>query len=319
MKYPKISLEQWAAFKAVVDEGSFALAADALNKSQSSVSYAIARLNEQLPSPVLRIEGRKAALTEEGGVLYRRATHLLALAEETEAFARQMAEGIESEVTIAIDILLDIRFILPALEALSSRYPATRVRILETSLSGTEEALLEKKADIVIGANVPIGFSGSPLKQIHMIPVAHPDHPLFHRDITALRKTCEEAGAKFDPLGEPDGINEFELKAYRQIVVRDSGRKRVQDAGWLGSEQRWTVSHFASTLTILRAGLAFAFVPTDWVEDDLRDGRLQQLPLAMGAERIIQLYLMLVSKEAAGPATRLLATTLVASCSQQNR
>ena len=53
MRTPRISLDQWAAFKAVVDAGSFALAAEALNKSQSSVSYAIARLQEQLPRPVL--------------------------------------------------------------------------------------------------------------------------------------------------------------------------------------------------------------------------------------------------------------------------
>ena len=58
---PKISLEQWAAFKAVVDEGSFAKAAEALNKSQSAVSYAIAKLEEQLPTPVLTQQGRRAA------------------------------------------------------------------------------------------------------------------------------------------------------------------------------------------------------------------------------------------------------------------
>ena len=65
MKSPRISLEQWAAFKAVVDEGSFARAAEALNKSQSSVSYAIAKLNEQLPSPVLELYGRIAVLTAD--------------------------------------------------------------------------------------------------------------------------------------------------------------------------------------------------------------------------------------------------------------
>lgn len=310
---PRISLEQWAAFKAVIDEGSFAMAAEVLNKSQSSVSYAIARLNEQLPSPVLRLEGRKAVLTDEGKVLYRRAAQLLLHAEETEDYARMLAEGLEAEVILAVDMLLDIRTILPALDALSTRYPFTRVRILETSLSGTEEALLEKKADIVIGGKIPVGFSGIPVKQIRMIPVAHPDHPLFHRDIEALRIGCEAAGAKPDPLGDPDGINDWELKAFRQIVLRDSGQRREQDAGWLGSEQRWTVSHFASSLKILRCGLAFAFLPMDWIEEDLKEGRLKQLPLAIGAERVIQLYLMLASKEGAGPATRLLATTL-ASC-----
>ncbi len=63
---PKITLEQWQTFRCVVDEGSFARAAEKLNKSQSSISYAIGQLNAQLPQPVLRVEGRRSVLTEAG-------------------------------------------------------------------------------------------------------------------------------------------------------------------------------------------------------------------------------------------------------------
>ena len=296
MKTPRVSLEQWAAFKAVVDAGSFAMAAEQLNKSQSSISYAIARLNEQLPQPVLQLEGRRAVLTEEGKALYRRASQLLQHAEETEEFAQMLSAGIESEVTLALDNLLDLHAIIPALDQFSAQYPFTRIRILETSLSGTEEALLEKKADIVIGGKVPVGFAGTPVRQARMIAVAHPNHPLFQRS-------------------EQECITDWELKSWRQIVLRDSGQRREQDAGWLGSEQRWTVSHFASSLKILRSGLAFAFLPEDWVAEDLREGRLRRLPLVEGTERIIQLYLMLSSKEGAGPATRTLASMLTACLS----
>lgn len=304
MRAPKISLEQWASFKAVVDHGSFAMAAEAMNKSQSSISYAIARLNEQLPRPVLVLNGRKAALTDDGKVLYRRAAQLLAQAEEAEAVARQLAQGLEPEVTLALDNLLDIRLVIPALDRLAQTYPLTRVRILETSLSGTEEALLEKKANIVIGGTVPVGHSGTPVRQVRMIPVAHPAHPLF------ARKALHSPALQSDPDSAESGISDWELKTHRQIVLRDSGQRRERDAGWLGSEQRWTVSHFSSTLTILRAGLAFAFLPRDWIEEDLRAGTLLQLPLASPQERILQLYLMLSSPESAGPATKLLAKTL---------
>ncbi|MDO9318511.1 MAG: LysR family transcriptional regulator [Gammaproteobacteria bacterium] len=304
MKTPRVSLEQWATFKAVVDAGSFAMAAEQLNKSQSSISYAIARLNEQLPQPVLQLEGRRAVLTEEGKALYRRASQLLQHAEETEEFAHMLSAGVESEVTLALDNLLDLHAIIPALDQFSAQYPFTRIRILETSLSGTEEALLEKKADIVIGGKVPVGFAGTPVRQARMIAVAHPDHPLFQR-----------AGQGSDQGVGQECITDWELKSWRQIVLRDTGQRREQDAGWLGSEQRWTVSHFASSLKILRSGLAFAFLPEDWVAEDLREGRLRRLPLVEGTERIIQLYLMLSSKEGAGPATRTLANMLIACLS----
>jgi DNA-binding transcriptional LysR family regulator len=80
-----------------------------------------------------------------------------------------------------------------------------------------------------------------------MIAVAHPSHPLF--------------------VSPSDtGINDFELRSRRQVVIRDSGQRRVEDAGWLGSEQRWTVSHFSTSIKVLKAGLAFAFMSYDWVK-----------------------------------------------------
>ena len=292
MKVPRISLEQWAAFKAVVDEGSFARAAEVLNKSQSSVSYAIARLNEQLPAPVLELSGRKAVLTEDGKVLYRRASQLLQQAQAAEETARLLSEGTEPEVIIAVDGLLEPGQIIPVLDAFSRQFPMTRLRMLETQLSGTEEALLEKKADIVLGNQVPVGFMGTPLTVVRMIAVAHPDHPLFNNPASG-------------------GINEFELRSWRQVVLRDSGQRRQQDAGWLGSEQRWTVSHFSTTLKVLRAGLAFAFVPWHWVEQDIREGTLKELPLHQGAERRLPIYLMMArSGDSTGPASCALATLL---------
>ncbi|MBC53173.1 MAG: transcriptional regulator [Gammaproteobacteria bacterium] len=293
MKLPRISLEQWAAFKAVVDEGSFANAAEALNKSQSSVSYAIARLNELLPTPVLELAGRKAVLTREGKVMYRRASQLLAQAEAAEQTAQLLARGIESEIVLAIDGLLEPGQLIPVLDRFSLMYPMTRLRVLETQLSGTTEALLEKKADIVLGNQVPVGHLGTPLKTIRMIAVAHPDHPL-----------CQvEADADA-------GINDWELRTWRQVVLRDSGTRREQDAGWLGSEQRWTVSHFSTTLKILRAGLAFAFVPYDWVAQDIEQGHLKIVPLSQGAERQLPIYMMMTASDSCGPATTALASLL---------
>ena len=73
MAIPRSSLEQWAVLAAVVDEGGFAPAATALHRSQSAVSYAIARLQSALSVPLLVIAGRRAVLTPEGQTLLARA------------------------------------------------------------------------------------------------------------------------------------------------------------------------------------------------------------------------------------------------------
>lgn len=74
---PRISLDQWKALVAVVEAGGFAQAAEALHKSQSTVSYAIRQIEERLGVSAFEIEGRKALLTRQGHVLYRRGKSLV--------------------------------------------------------------------------------------------------------------------------------------------------------------------------------------------------------------------------------------------------
>ena len=84
MAGPRVNLEHWAVLQAVVEQGGFAQAAAYLHRSQSAVSYAVARLQEQLGVPLLRLEGRRARLTEAGEALLRRAAQLLRDAEALE-------------------------------------------------------------------------------------------------------------------------------------------------------------------------------------------------------------------------------------------
>lgn len=290
MNEPKISLEQWLVFKTVVDEGSYAAAAEALNKSQSSISYILARLDELLPAPVLELRGRKAELTEAGQALYRQASTLLEQARLVEQSAKYFASGWEPEVTLAVDALTPMSQLFCGLQKFSLQSPGTRLRLLETTLSGTAEALLNRSADIALIGNLPPGFSGTPLCQIRMLPVAHLEHPLFALD---------------------HAITDEELSQHRQIVIRDTGIKRQVDAGWLGAEQRWTVSHPASSLEAVKAGLGFAFLPQERVQQELDAGQVRWLPLAVGAERIVTLNLVLADKDYAGPATRAVADALI--------
>ena len=64
-----ISLEQWRALVAVVDAGGYARAADALNKTQSSVTYAVQKVESLLGVKAFEIRGRRARLTPVGEVL----------------------------------------------------------------------------------------------------------------------------------------------------------------------------------------------------------------------------------------------------------
>lgn len=115
IKIPRVTLEQWAALQAVVDEGSFAQAAEALNKSQSSISYALKGMQEQLPVELLRLQGRKAELTAAGETLLRRARTLLEDAHKLETLAATLSQGWEPEVKLAVELIFPPELLLEAL------------------------------------------------------------------------------------------------------------------------------------------------------------------------------------------------------------
>ncbi|HCV77085.1 MAG TPA: LysR family transcriptional regulator, partial [Pseudomonas sp.] len=100
MKTPRVSLDQWRTLQAVVDHGGYAQAAEVLHRSQSSVSYTVARMQEQLGVPLLRLEGRRAVLTDAGAVLLRRSRRLVQQASQLEELAYHMEQGWESEVRL---------------------------------------------------------------------------------------------------------------------------------------------------------------------------------------------------------------------------
>src|SRR5580692_10422439 len=100
MSLPRTTLEQWAVLAAVIDQGGFAAAGETLHRSQSAVSYAVARLQESLDVPLLSLEGRRAVLTEHGETLLRRARPLLQELTTLEALAHSLQRGWESQLQL---------------------------------------------------------------------------------------------------------------------------------------------------------------------------------------------------------------------------
>ncbi len=269
MKLPQITLEQWYALVAVADLGTVAAAAEALNKSQSTVSYALSRLNKALPSPAFEAQGRGLKLTALGELLLKRARRLINDAEDTERLAAQFITAGSLELVVAVDAVFPYSLLLATLSRFAKQYPNLRVKLLETSLSGTDEALLERKADVALLARVPPGFTYTRITDMQFVAVAAREHPL----------------AQLDRQIEDD-----DLRRHRQFVLRDSGVKRNQDAGWLGADVRWTVSHFDTSVRCVLQGLGYAWLPYDRVCELLEQGRLVRLDLVEGAVRDIPLY-----------------------------
>ena len=284
--YPRISLEQWRCLAAVVEAGGYAQAAERLHKSQSSVTYAVQKLERTLKVRAFEIQGRKAVLTGVGHMLYRRARALLADAGELERAARKASAGWEAEIGLAVEVLFPTWLMFECLSRFGQESPQTRIEWLETVIGGTAEALQGGAADLAIAARVPTGLSGEPLMAVQFVPVAHPNHPLHKlgREITTR-----------------------DLRKHRHLVVRDSGAQRDKKSEVLEVEQRWTVTNMSTSIGAVSRGHGFAWLPQDKIRTELEDGSLKILPLRGGRVRTAQLYLMFADRDAAGPGTVRLA------------
>lgn len=283
---PRISLEQWRCLATVVEAGGYAQAAEVLHKSQSSVTYAVQKLERTLGVKVFEIQGRKAVLTPTGQMLYARARVLLEEASSLERAARRASAGWELEIAIAVETLYPTWLMFECLHRFGLESPQTRIEWFETVLGGAPEALRNGSVDLAITPRVPPGFNGEPLAEVRFIPVAHPDHPL-HR------------------LGRE--LTMRDLRKHRHLLVRDTSSQRDKRANTLHAERRWVVTNMSTSIGAASRGHGFAWLPVDKIRTELAEGTLKPLPLRGGRERIEHLYLVLADSDVVGPGTRRLA------------
>jgi len=295
VKAPRVTLEQWRVLQAVVDKGGFAQAAEALHKSQSSVSYTVAKLQEQLGYPLLLIEGRKAKLTERGDVLLRRSRHLIKEAVDLEELASTLGQGWEPELEVVVDQVFPTPALLRALKDFEPQSQGTQVQLKQVVLSGGTEALKHGHPDLVLSSMVPKGYLADPIVEVEMVAVAAADHPLNKETLP---------------------INNERLSRELQLVIRDSAVETSMDSGWLGADRRWTVSSVQSSLEIVTSGVGFAWLPKAEIYEALKSGKLKALNLVSGGERSFYMYAIFGKGERTGPAARLLVELLQKECNR---
>jgi DNA-binding transcriptional LysR family regulator len=274
-------LDQWQTFVTVVDAGGFSAAAVNLGKSQSTVSYAIARLEEGVGFAVVSQVGRRAQATQAGRALYHQARAVLAQVRRLDTLAADLAAGSEGEIRLVSDAVFPSHSVLAALNRFQRGYKVPRIELFEEILSGGEDLLVRRDVDLAILAHVPPGFLGDYLASVPFVAVVGRHHPLAR-------------------IKAP--VSSEALLEHRQVVVRDSGAYRRRDAGWLEPSARLTVAHFRNSVDALNTGLGFAWLPEPFARAGLADGALVRLALVAGAARSADMYLVFADRDSASPA-----------------
>src|SRR6516225_9544319 len=136
-----------SVFAKVVEQGSFARAAERLELSTSAVSRHVADLEAHLGARLLNRTTRRLSLTESGRAFYERCVQLLADLEEAEQSAGAGTVRPRGTLRITCAITFGTRYLAPAIAEFVARYRDMRV---DVELSDRTSDLIDEGFDAAV-------------------------------------------------------------------------------------------------------------------------------------------------------------------------
>ncbi|WP_332402939.1 LysR family transcriptional regulator [Vibrio metschnikovii] len=258
-----ITLEALHILDAIDRRGSFAAAANELNRAPSSLSYQIQKLEQDLDMMIFDRSGHKASFTDAGRLILERGRTILSAAEKLVNDATLLANGWELDITLAFDGIIPVANFFPLVDALGN-VSKTRIRLQEEILAGSWESLATGRADLLICPKIeslPQEVKSERLGSMSLIWVAASDHYVHRR------------------RGEFD---EQARQKYRVIAIADTAREQpAMSINILEKQPRLTVSNFNAKCQALVEGLGIGTLPIQIAQPLIANGQLQKISGSM--------------------------------------
>lgn len=278
-----VTLDQLRTFIAAAEEGSFSAAGRKLRRAQSVVSHTLANLEAQLGVSLFARSGRYPQLTEEGQSLLRDARAVADHMDDFKARARSIREGLEPELSAAMDVMYPMPAITHAVGQCRELFPTTPLRLYVEALGGVVQPVLDGSCRIgVIGSlpTVPDELVAEPLVLVPFATVVSPQHPL-----AKARKP----------------LSSGELSKHVQLVLTD--RTPLSSGRNFGviSPLTWRLADLGAKHAFLRAGFGWGHMPVHMVQEELDQGQLIEIRTHANASARASLEMQAVYRKDAPP------------------
>src|ERR1700691_5052544 len=177
------SIDQLRTFIARAGEGGSAPPARRLRRAQSVVSQTLANLEGQLGVKLFDRSGYLPVLTDQGRALLANARAVAGDVDLLKARAKNLAGGLEPELSVAVDVTFPDAIFTAAVAAFQKEFPATLLRFVVESSAVIEPVLDGRCAIGVVGswALIPPQLTHEPLLMVRVPMVVSPQHPLATR------------------------------------------------------------------------------------------------------------------------------------------
>ncbi len=253
-----MTLEQMKMLVKIAEFGSVLAAAEALNRTQPTVSVAIRKLEDELNVPLLDRQQYRATLTDEGRLLCQKAQTILKQVENFKTLAGHLATGHEPKLHVAIEASCPMQLVLKFLRESEAKYPQTEFNLQVENIWGALDKLQQGEVDLAISPwfEETQHLESLPLRQIRLLTVAAPGY-------------CP-----------PGRLTLGKMKARVQIVVRDSSRRPRQSYGVLEDGRHWLESDNTTKKELILAGMGWGKLHRHLIADELAAGRLLPLQIS---------------------------------------
>ena len=255
------TVDQLRIFLAVAEHGSFNQAARKLGRALSVVSYGIAALELQLGVKVFNRDGsRRPQLTDAGRALLADARAVIDEVDAMMARARSVRQGLETELALAVDVMVPSVTIAAVLHDFQVTFPTVDLRLHVEALGAVAALVLDQKADLAIAGpgilDLP-ELQRAVIGSVMLVPVASPTHPL------ALL----------------DEVIAGEARRHLQLVLTDRSKLTEGKEFSVVSPRTWRLGDLGAKHALLLEGVGWGNMPLHVVSDEISEGRLVMLSL----------------------------------------
>ena len=297
------NVDHLPAFVAVADHGGISAAARQLGAPKSTVSRAVARLEEDVGLQLFVRGARSLRLTHDGSQFYQHAIRILEQVEAASAELAGLSESPRGRLTVALPMAFGREIVGPQLTSFRAAHPDIR---LDIRIGSGAPDLLRDAIDlaVVVGTVASSDLVQQKLIETPLIWIASP------QVASTLPQTPDP-----DQLASMVGIIESRY-AETPLIIRD-GRSGIAHEVTLDTSRLTQVNDPILVRDMVRAGGGLSFAPDIYCRAGLADGSLVQIYPQVGIEHQSGLLLLYPGRRLLPKKTRVFIEFLHELCTRQ--
>lgn len=267
-----MELKYLQTFAAVVEEGSFTKAARKLGYTQSTITFQMDQLEEELSARLFEKIGRNMMLTKAGESLIPYVRQVLDAVEQLSCFENDLA-GCRGDLRVGVGETLLCYKTAPAVREFCRRAPEARLFLRSMNCYDIRDALLNGSLDLgVFYEDIGTGTAG-----LTTVPIG--TFPLVLAASPQVKERFPDFITPGQDLPVPFVINETAC-VFRQIFERYLQERSIT----LGyTVELWSIPTIKN---LVKSGMGITCLPRFAVQEELDSGELAEIPTEMSHSSI---------------------------------